>query len=83
MYNKEEDVDYTPLEESPAVVLHDGTKVVFPIDLDEYYSRGSWVPPDYDSDGNKISEEDWDHEQNSDSTGLVTPDYNSDGNEIL
>ena len=42
VYNKEEDVDYTPLKESPEVVLHDGTKVVFPINLDDSnYSRGS------------------------------------------
>ena len=83
VYNKEEDVDYTPLEESPEVVLHDGTKVVFPIDLDENYSRGSWVPPDYDSGGNEILEDDFDHKQSSDSTGLVSPSYDLDGNEIL
>ena len=84
MYNKEEDVDYTPLEESPEVVLHNGTKVVFPIDLDESNcSRGIWVPPNYDSDGNKIREDDWDYKQSSNSICLVPPDYDSDGNEIL
>ena len=77
MYNEEEYVNYTPLEESPEVFLHDGTKVIFPIDLD---SEESVVPPNYDSDGNEIREEDWDHEQNSDSTGLGPPE---DGNNVL
>ena len=80
VYNKEEYVNYTPLEESPELVLHDGTKVIFPIDLD---SEESVVPPNYHSDGNEIREEDWDHKQNSDSTGLVPPDYDSDGNKVL
>lgn len=80
VYNKEEDVNYTPLEESPEIALHDGTKVIFPFDLD---SEESVVPPSYDSDGNEIREEDWEHEQNSDSTGAVPPDYDSDGNEIF
>ena len=79
-YSKEEDANCTPLEESPEIALHDRTKVVFPIDLD---SEESVVPPNYDSDGNEIREEDWDHEQNSDSTGLVPPDYDSDGNKFL
>ena len=88
-YNKEEDVNYTSLEESPEIALHDGTKVVFPIDLD---SEESVVPPDYDSDGNEIREDDWDHKQSSredsdksgGSTGsIIPPSYDSDGNEIL
>ena len=79
-YNKEEDINYTPLDKSPEIALHDRTKVVFPIDID---SEESVVPPNYDLDGNEIREEDWDHEKNSDSTGLVPPDYDSDGNEIL
>ena len=84
VYNKDEYINYTPLEESPEVVLHDGTKVVFPINLDDSnYSRGSWVSPNYDLDGNEIREDDWDHEQSNDSTGLVPPDYNSEGHKIL
>ena len=89
VYNKEEYVNYTPLEESLEVFLHDGTKVIFPINLD---SEESVVPPDYDSDGNEIREDDWDHKQSSredsdesgGSTGSISPpSYNSDSNEIL
>ena len=62
VYNKEENSNYTPLEESPEVARHDGTKVVFPIDLNEsVYSRESFVPPNYDSDSNEICEDNWDH----------------------
>ena len=64
VYNKEANVNYTPLDESPEVILHDGTKVVFPIELDKSVSsRESSGPPDYDSDGNKIREDNWDYEQ--------------------
>ena len=64
MYNKEANVNYTPLDESPEVILHDGTKVVFPIELDESVSsRESSGPSDYDSDGNEIREDNWDYEQ--------------------
>ena len=40
----------TPLGESPEVILHDGTKVVFPIDLDKSSVES---PPHYDSNGNE------------------------------
>ena len=85
MYNKEANVNYTSLEESPEVILCNGTKVVFPIDLDKSVcSRGRFVPPDYDSDGNEIQEDDWDQEQSSNSIGsIVPPDYDLDGHEIL
>ena len=35
VYSKEANVNYTSLNKSPVVELHDGTKVVFPIELDE------------------------------------------------
>ena len=88
VHNKEEDVNYTPLEESPEISLHDGTKVVFPteiyLDGYEYDSDGHenrFVPPVFDSDGNKIQE---DSGESGGSTGsVVPPSYDSDGNEIL
>ena len=46
----------TPFEESPEVILHDGTKIVFPINLDESVSSDdSSGSLEYDSDGNEIS----------------------------
>ena len=66
-YNREANVTYTLLEASPGVILHDGTKLVFPTELDVSDSSGESSSPDYDSDGNKISdqhsEDDWDYEQ--------------------
>lgn len=67
-YNKEDNVTYTPLDASPGVILHDGTRVVFPTELEESNSSvETSIPPDYDSDGNEISDQhsgdDWDYEQ--------------------
>ena len=82
MYNKEDNVTYTSLDKSPEVTLHDGTKVVFPINLDKSVCPGgSFVPPNFDSDGNKIRE---DLDKSGGSIGsIVLPVYNSEGHEIL
>ena len=57
VYNEEaKGSNLTPFEESPEVILHDGTKIVFPINLDESVSSDdSSGSPEYDSDGNEIS----------------------------
>ena len=47
VHNKREDINYIPLEESPEIALHDGTKVVFPTQI---YTDGY----EYDSDGYEI-----------------------------
>ena len=85
VHNKEEDVNYSPLDESPEVFLHEGTKVVFPTeiyldyeyDADGYENR--FVPPVFDSDGNEIRSD----ESNGSTGSFVPPVYDSDGNKIL
>lgn len=84
-YNSElKGSNLTPLEQSPAITLRDGTKVVFPLDLDESDSSEESIdPPEYDSDGNVIRIRlPPDRDESESSVDLINPlEYDSDGNE--